>query len=257
MEHRGSATSQPDETPTARPAVGRTNVGRIRDHNEDAYLVEPPLFAVADGMGGHQAGEIASAIAIETLRAANAARRITGATDLLDVFREANEAIAADARRHADRRGMGTTCVAAIVGESTAQVANLGDSRAYLLRAGRLRRLTEDHSLVATLVREGVLAEVDAERDPRRHIITRALGADGTGMADLREVPLEPGDRLLLCSDGLSGVVPEAEIATLLAVGSPADAADRLVARTLDLGAPDNVTVVVVDTAAGSAGTGP
>ncbi len=231
----------------ARGAAGRTHVGRIREHNEDAFLVRPPLFAVADGMGGHQAGEVASAHAIEEIAGAFDAGRVVGGADLVRAFQGANEIIRADGHRNPLRQGMGTTCVAVLLEPTSAHVAHIGDSRAYLLRAGRLERLTDDHSLVAALVRDGYLRESDAERDPRRHIVTRALGADAEAMPDLRDVPLEPGDRLLLCSDGLSGVVHEQEIATLLAKGTPADAAAALVARTLDLGAPDNVTVVVVD----------
>jgi len=228
------------------PPAG-TNVGRIREHNEDAYLVEAPLFAVADGMGGHLAGEVASALAIETLRDAFDSGSIHGGADLVRVFHDANDRIILDGRRHAGRHGMGTTCVAAWVDGSEAVIAHLGDSRAYLLRAGRLQRVTDDHSLVATLVREGMLSEEDAERDPRRHIITRALGTEGSPTPDLIDLHLKGGERLLLCTDGLSGCVPATEIATLLAGGDPAQAADRLVARTLELGAPDNVTVIVIE----------
>ena len=228
-------------------AAGRTHVGRIRDHNEDAYLLRAPLFVVADGMGGHRAGEVASAHAVDELRGALDAGRIESGADLVRALQDAHAVIVADAQRNPPRRGMGTTCVAMLIGLDVAHVAHIGDSRAYLLRAGRLERLTEDHSLVAALVREGSLREEDAERDPRRHIVLRALGADDEPRPDLREIPLLAGDRLLLCSDGLSGVVAEHDMATLLANGTPSEAADGLVARTLDLGAPDNVTVVVVD----------
>ncbi len=228
-------------------AAGRTHVGRIRDHNEDAYLLRAPLFVVADGMGGHRAGEVASAHAVDELRGALEAGRIESGADLVRALQDAHAVIVADAQRNPPRRGMGTTCVAMLIGQDVTHVAHIGDSRAYLLRAGRLERLTEDHSLVAALVREGSLREEDAERDPRRHIVLRALGADDEPRPDLREIPLRAGDRLLLCSDGLSGVVAEHDMATLLANGTPSEAADGLVARTLDLGAPDNVTVIVVD----------
>ncbi len=226
------------------PAAGRTDRGLVRDHNEDVLLVRPPLYVVADGMGGHRAGEVAAAIAVEQLGAELDAGRIVDGVSLGAALLVAGAEVRA--RGTGDRAGMGTTVVAILLDGSRAWVAHVGDSRAYLLRAGTLEQLTADHTLVGELVRRGRLTPAQAATDTRRHVLTRALGASDDA-PDVRALPLAPGDRLLLCSDGLAGVVPDARIGSLLGQGDPEAAADALVAAALAAGGPDNVTVIALD----------
>jgi protein phosphatase len=199
-------------------------------------------------MGGHQAGEVAAAIAVELLAdAANGPAAPDGA-EVARVLERSNAAIRAQARQRPELDGMGTTCTVAVVSNGSVEIAHVGDSRAYLFRAGDLRQLTEDHSLVAGMVREGILDADEASSDGRRNIITRALGADDEVRVDRVSMALEPGDRLLLCSDGLSGQVPDASTAEVLATEpDPARAVDRLVGLANAAGGEDNVTVVVID----------
>ena len=188
-----------------------TDVGRVREGNEDAYLVDDAtgLVAVADGMGGHRAGEVASATALEALRAA-----ITHGRPLRESMQDANEAVFTKSLTDEELRGMGTTLTAAtLVTGGTVLVGHVGDSRAYLLHDGELRQVTVDHSLVEELVREGRLTADEAAVHPQRSIITRALGVDASVEVDVYPVELAPGDRLLLCSDGLTGMVQAETIA--------------------------------------------
>lgn len=236
-------------------AGAATDAGRTRAANEDAYLVAPPLFAVADGMGGHRGGEVASRLAVDTLRGrvADLATAADGALD--EALREAGRAILRTADGDAGLRGMGTTCTAALVRGRTARIAHVGDSRAYRWRSGRLVQLTEDHSVVALLVREGSLSPEEAAVHPARNVVFRALGMDPDTEVDAIEALLEADDRLLLCSDGLTNLVDDDAIATVLASveGSQA-AAERLVAMANAAGGTDNITVVVVDVLAGAGG---
>ena len=201
-----------------------TDVGRVREGNEDAYLVDDAmgLVAVADGMGGHRAGEVASATALEALRSA-----ITHGRPLRESMQDANEAVFTKSLTDAELRGMGTTLTAAtLVTGGTVLVGHVGDSRAYLLHDGELRQVTVDHSLVEELVREGRLTADEAAVHPQRSIITRALGVDASVEVDVYPVELAPGDRLLLCSDGLTGMVQAETIAgTLRREEDPARAA--------------------------------
>jgi protein phosphatase len=230
---------------------GATDAGKVRANNEDALLVgegrDETLFAVADGIGGFEAGEVASRIAVDVLKELEPEASFEAA------IREANRRILAAGRGDERLSGMGTTIVAVRFGgtreEPVAQVAHVGDSRAYLLRGGSLRPLTEDHSLVAELVRSGDLTRDQAAEHPQKNLITRALGADEEVEVDTMVLPVEAGDRLLLCSDGLTDMVPEARIGEILA-DSPEDPetpARTLVSAALDAGGSDNVTVVVVD----------
>jgi PPM family protein phosphatase len=223
----------------------RTDAGRQRHANEDAYFARAPIFAVADGMGGAQAGEVASRIAAEAFGSVDdhadaPERRLTS------VVRSANEKIHELAERDASRSGMGTTLTAALIGEDEVSFAHVGDSRAYVFREGELRRLTSDHSLVEELRRQGRLTEAQAEEHPQRSIITRALGPEPEVEVDTMTVPARAGDVFLLCSDGLTTMVPEARIGRVLERSSSLDSAvARLVREANDGGGRDNITVVI------------
>ncbi|MDZ4169723.1 MAG: Stp1/IreP family PP2C-type Ser/Thr phosphatase [Coriobacteriia bacterium] len=233
-----------------------TDVGRVRSHNEDAIMTDPPLFAVADGLGGHEAGEVASQIAIETLR--DHAPRKPDANALARAVRAANAEVIRAAREGVGRSGMGTTITAAIVDGTQIVIAQVGDSRAYLLRQGHLTRITDDHSMVADLIRSGQLTEEESRVHPNRSVITRALGTDPNMVADTFAVEGEQDDRLLLCSDGLTGMLTDDVIAQMLGdYRDPATAARTLIDAANEAGGQDNVSVVVVDIGgAGSSGRG-
>ncbi|HEX4909061.1 MAG TPA: Stp1/IreP family PP2C-type Ser/Thr phosphatase, partial [Actinomycetes bacterium] len=229
-----------------------TDVGRMRKNNEDSYLSSKPVAAVADGMGGHSAGEVASAIAIEELAALRDRGpwdNETAATDdLKQAILRANRRIREMAASDRKLNGMGTTLVALLEDGDMVHVANVGDSRGYLLRQGELSQVTVDHSLVQELVDDGRLSPEDAERHPQRSVITRALGIDPEVEFDLFTYKLQVGDRLLLCSDGLSDVVEPAQIRNvLLRVRNSHEAARKLVTVANEQGGPDNITVIVVD----------
>lgn len=231
-------------------AGGASDVGRVRAINEDSFLIADGLYAVADGVGGHQAGEVASATAVEAL-----AVEFTTATrdGLVDAFQAANEAVWTLAQESVERRGMGTTLTAlALVegedGDDQLVLANVGDSRGYLFQGGELVQITDDHSLVGELVREGQITEAEARVHPRRSIITRALGMDARIEIDTWTVDPSTGDRLVLCSDGLTNEVSDDRIAaTLRRLGDPQDCAGELVRLARANGGNDNITVVVVE----------
>ncbi len=232
---------------TMRIAVGaRTDVGRGRPANEDNYLAPPDgrLFAVADGMGGHRAGEVASATAIDALQAAFA----RGAA-LDEAVGEANAAVFEKASANLDMRGMGTTLTAAaLLDGDVLLLGHVGDSRAYLWRHGDVIQITEDHSLVEQLVREGRLRPEEAAVHPQKAIITRALGIDPEVEVDTYPVKLRPGDRVILCSDGLTNMVADSAIAAVLGrQRDPQLAAETLVDMANEAGGDDNITVVVID----------
>ena len=218
--------------------------GRRRRRNEDSYVVRPPLFAVADGMGGAQAGELASRIAVEAMGEESGS---SGEERVATLIREANRRVFARSHEDAAASGMGTTMTAALVGDDgTVTIGHVGDSRAYLLRSGRLEQLTEDHSLVAELVRSGRLSAEEAESHPQRSVITRALGTDRDVDVDVFTVRAEPGDLFLLCSDGLTTMVDDEEILSVVSEGRgdlEATARD-LVSRANRGGGEDNITVV-------------
>jgi len=229
-----------------------THEGRVRPGNEDAYLAERAAFFVADGMGGHQAGEVASALAVSTLR-----ERIGDGAVSVDVavaaVVEANAAIFQGAHTNPDQRGMGTTLTGLVVLRTdtpSTQVAvlNVGDSRTYLFRSGRLRRVSVDHSYVQELVATGHITELEARSHPRRNIVTRALGIEPTVRVDSWVMSLARGDRYVICSDGLVDEVVDEQIADVLSLhASPQGAAEALVDLANSNGGRDNVTVVVVD----------
>ena len=230
-------------------AAGLTDTGRRRRQNEDAFVCEPPLFAVADGMGGAQAGELASRLAAAAIE--ESASGITGEEGIARVVQTANARIFEHAVRDPAAAGMGTTATVALVDEAagTATLAHVGDSRAYRFRDGRLEQLTTDHSLVGELLRSGRLTEDEAAVHPHRSVITRALGTEADVDVDTSTVELEPGDLVLICSDGLSAMVRDDEIVRVLETtkGDPHDAAEALVAAANTAGGEDNVTVVVFE----------
>lgn len=229
-----------------RSFAARSDVGSVREHNEDSYLVKTPLFVVADGMGGHEAGEVASRIAVTTMEAQ--APKSTSPEALAAAVLKANDAVLRGAKDGTGKPGMGTTLTAAFVFEDEATIAQVGDSRAYLLHDGKLQRITRDHSLVADLIEQGRLTEQEARFHPQRSVITRALGSDPNMQPDLYTLHVEEGDRLVLCSDGLSSMIADDEIeAILLDNPAPAQACDALVEEAIIAGGLDNVTVIVID----------
>ena len=218
-----------------------SDIGLHRKTNEDSFVTAEPLFAVCDGMGGALAGEVASALAAETL-AAGVAR----GDSLLDSAEAANAAVFAKAANDSGHQGMGTTLTAVRLEGDTGHFVHIGDSRGYLLRAGELRQVTDDHSLVGEMMREGRLTEDEAAVHPHRSVLSRALGTEAQVHIDEFELDLEDGDVLLLCSDGLSGPVPAADIRRALGRDDPRDAARRLIAEARKHGGPDNITAVVL-----------
>ena len=222
-----------------------SDVGRQRQGNEDSFFAEAPLFVVADGMGGAQAGEVASELAVEAFRAGLPAGSALEA--LVETIREANRRIVDLARGDAHLHGMGTTCTAAYVAEEEVVLAHVGDSRCYLLRDSELTRLTRDHSLVGELVARGKLTEEEAEVHPQRSVITRALGAEAEVQVDTERIAGREGDVFVLCSDGLTGMVREPHIERILTEGASLEGAGRqLISAANAAGGRDNITVVLL-----------
>jgi PPM family protein phosphatase len=221
-----------------------TDIGQVREGNEDAYLVEPPLYAVADGMGGAKGGEVASQLALETIEE----RFRAGTGTLESQLEEANRTVFEKAAGDQRLRGMGTTLTAALIAGGAAHLAHVGDSRAYLSRAGALRMLTRDHTLVNQMVAEGEISEAEAEVHPHRNVLTRVIGTEPEVDVDVDDVGLLEGDRLLLCSDGLTTMLTKDQIKAILeSGGSPQEAADRLVRAANRAGGLDNITVLILD----------
>ena len=245
-------------------AIGAaTDTGNLRGQNEDSHIAQQGLFAVADGMGGHNAGEVASAMAIEYLRGV-ALSGVASAEAFAQVVRDLNNAIFSAATATTDQRGMGTTLTAAALLETTSEtdqpsqivIANVGDSRTYLLRSGELRQLSVDHSYVQELVTEGLLTIDEARTHPRRNIVTRALGIDAQVSVDTWTIPMFDGDRFMLCSDGLVDEVPLNEITEMMREHTtPQQVAERLVTAAKWHGGRDNITVIVLDVSINAATT--
>ncbi len=227
-----------------------SDVGMVRQQNEDSFLAEETLFVVADGMGGHNAGEVASALAVTTLKA-GARLGIDDAEVFRELVQQANSAIYTASLDDSTQSGMGTTVTALSIVEGEEPrvlVANVGDSRAYLWRSGALSRLSVDHSYVQELVNEGIITPEAARVHPRRNIVTRALGIDRSVMVDVFTHFVRTGDRIVLCSDGLVDEVADTEIAKVLGQHSdPQETAEALVMVANTNGGRDNTTVVVVD----------
>jgi serine/threonine protein phosphatase PrpC len=247
-------------------AYGLTHVGRQRQHNEDAYLVEETagLYLVADGMGGHAAGEIASRIAVDSITEFILHTKEDDGTwphaydehykrstnRLMAAVRLANTRVLEAMRKDARLRGMGTTVVACLAEENLMSVAHVGDSRAYLIRDGKISRVTNDHSWVFEQVQAGMLTEAEAEKHPLRNVITRALGGALQVVPDASEIETRSGDVFLLCSDGLTGMVPEEEILRLVTSsnGDIQRACQQLIDSANEHGGLDNVTAILVRT---------
>jgi PPM family protein phosphatase len=231
-------------------AAGGTDVGRVREGNEDAYLVADSVFAVADGMGGHLAGEIASAKALEPVEALDG-KVYADASDAVAALRDAVVAANAAVSQMADDeplyRGMGTTLTAVLVEGRRLHVAHVGDSRAYLLRDGSFSQLTDDHTLVQHLIDEGQITKEEAATHPQRSIITRAIGVAREVDVDSMTLDLQPGDQILLCSDGLTGVVSDGAIAAALtSEQDESTIVAELIEQANAGGGHDNITVVVL-----------
>ena len=248
-------------------AGAATDVGRVREHNEDAFLLSERVFAVADGMGGHAAGEVASALAIEAM-AALAEREVITVDDVVAAVEAANDAILASAVEHRERRGMGTTLTGLALatapgGESEGGgggerededgeglewvVFNVGDSRVYRLSGETLEQLTVDHSEVQQLIDAGLISSREAAIHPARNVITRSLGLMSSAEPDVLVVPVRDGETFVVCSDGLTNEVRESDLArTLSEESDPQVAADRLCAAANRSGGRDNITVIVV-----------
>jgi protein phosphatase len=242
----------------------KSDTGLKRPHNEDRFVVDPPLglYVVCDGMGGGNAGEIASALAVEAIYAhlAEAAKNpdlpLIGPRDatvsapanhLASAIRGANDVVRRESWSRPDYAGMGTTVVAALLHEALLTIAHVGDSRLYLVRDGTIQALTTDHSWVAEQILKGDMTEEEAERSPRRNIVTRALGVESSVDVELTEVPVKGGDMLLLCSDGLTrGVRPNDILHILSGSEDLPTMSDRLIAMANEAGGDDNTTVVVV-----------
>jgi protein phosphatase len=225
----------------------RTDTGRQRRDNEDNAFARAPLFVVADGMGGAQAGEVASRIAVEAFEH-DLPDGMGAEQGLAERVREANQRIYDCSREERERAGMGTTLTAAYLEEQHLAIAHVGDSRAYMLRDGTLQRLTRDHSLVDELVRRGKLTEEQAAEHPQRSIITRALGPEPEVEVDTWSYPVRPGDILLLCSDGLTSMVSEDDVTRILTQAPTLEqAGENLIAAANAAGGRDNITVVLFE----------
>lgn len=224
----------------------KTDIGKVRELNEDSFGCKENLFVVADGMGGHRAGEVASSIAVETVLTLDLAT--ASGERLRDIILKANGSIMEEMSNNPELSGMGTTIAALLVLPDQAVTAHIGDSRIYQFTAmGELIRLTADHSLVAELIRNGELTEAEARNHPQRNMLTRALGTQGKLEIEIHTVPRMTGDKFLICSDGLTTMVEEPLFQEILAQDEqPQYLAEQLVALAIARGGLDNVTVVVV-----------
>ncbi len=225
----------------------RTHVGNVRTQNEDAawYDEARGIYAVADGMGGHRAGEVASSIAIDMIRQMVCSQNTAGITPLREAVHSAHEAILAHAREHHECDGMGTTLSALWRGGKFMYIAHVGDSRIYRLRGRQFEQITQDHSLVEELVTARMITREEARVHPRRNIITRALGTQGDNEPDMLAAQTQAGDIWLLCTDGLNTMVTDAQIAKTLRKYDLSTAADSLIHQALDADGKDNVTLIV------------
>lgn len=227
-------------------AAGRTDRGKVREINEDTFGYHDNLFVVADGMGGHQAGEVASAIAVETILKAD----LTGdpKSVLQKTMAAANQAILKEAGHDKELSGMGTTVAVLYVNKERAYVTNIGDSRVYYLSGNNLKQLTHDHSLVYELVKSGEITVEEAKTHPQRNILTRALGSNEMLETEIIEIEVAQGDKFLLCSDGLTNSIPEALIKELMSSGEePETIVDQMINSANKLGGSDNITVILVE----------
>lgn len=224
-----------------------TDVGKVRTLNEDTYYADGRLFAVADGLGGHLAGEIASKTAVLELAKSLSSPPDDRREALRRAFASANNAVITRSRESSEQTGMGTTLTVVLVEENSAYLAHVGDSRAYLFRDRKLTQLTKDDSLVNEMVDRGELSRAEASVHPQRNIITKAIGSEPTLVPQLYTLTMNQGDRLLLCTDGLCGIVDDKRIAELLHMEDTKECATSLIEAANEAGGSDNITVVVVD----------
>jgi PPM family protein phosphatase len=233
--------------------AGETDTGKKRRRNEDAYVVEPPLFAIADGMGGAQAGELASGLAAAAVREDDA--DAGGERHVAELIQEANRRVYQRSAEDAAVSGMGTTMTVALVEDGTVAFGHVGDSRAYLIRSGKLEQLTEDHSLVAELVRSGQLSPEEAETHPQRSVITRALGSDPDVDVDTFSIRAESDDLFMICSDGLTSMVEDDVILETVETNRNdlKRAAKALIGAANKRGGEDNTTIIFFEIGDGSA----
>jgi PPM family protein phosphatase len=230
----------------------KSDVGKMRTDNQDSYLADEPVFAVADGVGGHLGGDVASATAIRVIR--EGTQGGARADQLEELLQRVNSAIWEKSQSATHLRGMGTTCTLVLLENGSAHLAHVGDSRAYLYRSGELSQVTEDHNLVGRMLSEGRLSREEAAHHPQRNIITRALGLDPNVDVDLLTLELTEGDRLIICSDGLSSMVDEQTLAGIMSgERDPQAAAERLIEEANEAGGEDNITVVLIDVGDNSA----
>lgn len=232
--------------------AGRTDAGLVRAVNQDSFLAERVpgkgwLAVVADGMGGHQMGELASQTAVEALRRELERIRTHPPTALARAAQAANLEVYNEALERPESRGMGTTLTTVLIDDQVGLVGHVGDSRAYLIRGGTIRQLTQDHSWVAERVRQGLLTEDEARRHRFRNVITNALGATETFKLDMLHFEIAEGDRVLVCSDGVSMLLSDTMMRQIVEGAPPDEAAEQLIAEANDRGSPDNVTVVVAE----------
>lgn len=223
----------------------RTHQGLVRTSNQDSWLAESALYGVADGMGGHRGGETASRVALEVFRNA-VGKKKPGEDALRRAVEAANRRVYEMSLQDESLQGMGTTMSVLWTRKDRLLIAHVGDSRVYRFRAGELVQITDDHSFVAELVRKNVITPEMAKSHPHRNIITRAVGVDPVVEVDVLEQTMEPGDIWLVCSDGLHGMVEDAEIQQILAEMDLDEAAERLLSRSLENGGYDNVTLVLI-----------
>lgn len=241
--------------------TGRTDPGMVREHNEDCFLIVPEngFALLADGMGGHLSGEVASAMAVDqvTQHLLNALQApaanngaVTDSSVLEEAIKAANSAIHSSSMQHPEQAGMGTTIVAVTFHDDRLTVAHVGDSRLYRYRNGELSQVTEDHSMVQELLRRGLISPEEARTSVNRNLVTRALGVDPVVEVDIKEETVQDGDLYLLCSDGLNDVLTDAEIATLLGqYGDDMEKATRQIILEVNArGGPDNVSIVLIRT---------
>lgn len=238
-------------------SFGATDIGRVRKINEDSYYDDPEnlgLYIVADGMGGHQAGEVASSLAVETLSSILREHLLdqnSRMTDIEHVLKaavdRANQTVYNLATSQPGYSGMGTTVVVCIVREGHAHIAHIGDSRAYLIRKRMLKQLTTDHSLVQELLNKGRITEAEAEDHPRKNILTRALGTDPVIEIDTMSIQLQPGDTLMLCTDGISNHVDRQELLDLISDNPPESACMEIIRLANSRGGFDNMTILIVE----------
>jgi serine/threonine protein phosphatase PrpC len=228
-------------------AAGKSDIGKVRENNEDMYLISPPLYAVADGMGGHLGGEIASQKAISHIVKMKDSCGDISKDFMIESINQANKEIWEKGQTR-NLMGMGTTLTMALIKPPRCTIAHVGDSRCYLLKKDHLLQLTVDHSVVGELMRTGSLSENEAMTHPHRNILTRALGTDMSLSVDVYEYNVDPGDRLLLCTDGLYSMVQEKEIKEILLKNKrAASAVNLLIKKANEQGGADNITAIVVD----------